>query len=88
MTYLGTLAIQTRRHPAYLMTKILKINHIKSLRLQMAPNETSSVLAPTLVSCIFAVELVQYGFAVLVVLFADLLDDAPKTPCEVNENKE
>ena len=54
----------------------------------MAPKDTSSVLPPTLVSCIFAVKLVEYGIAVLVVLFADLLDDAPKTPCEVNENKE
>ena len=52
------------------------------------PKILYDVLAPTLVSCLFAVELVQYGFAVLVVLFADLLDDAPKTPCEVDENKE
>ena len=54
----------------------------------MTPKTLCAVLAPTLASCIFAVELVQYGFAVLVVLFADLLDDAPKTPCEVDENEE
>ena len=52
------------------------------------PPKTASFIPTTLVSCIFAVELEEDGIAVLVVLFADLLDDAPKTPCEVNENKE
>ena len=54
----------------------------------MPPNRFEMSLPTTLVSCIFAVELVEDGIAVLVVLFADLLDDAPKTPCEANENKE
>ena len=61
---------------------------IKTLRLQMPPKRSAMSLPTTLVSCIFAVELVEDGIAVLVVLFADLLDDAPKTPCDVNENKE
>ena len=60
---------------------------IKHVSGQMVPKDTSSVLPPTLVSCLFAVEFVV-DQVVDLVLFADLLDDAPKTPCEVNENKE
>ena len=43
----------------------------------MPPNRAYSGLPRGLVGGIFAVELVPDAFVVVVVLFADLLDDAP-----------
>ena len=54
----------------------------------MPPNGVASVLPRGQVGGIFAVEPIPDAFVVDQDLFADLPEDAPKTPWEVDENKE
>ena len=65
-----------------------KINYIKPRVGLIPPHRASSVLPRGQVGGIFAGEPIPDAFVVDQDLFADLLDDAPKTPCEVEENKE